>query len=360
MKKTTTIFVFLLCAFSLSAMQQSTLEHSKPSMEERMQKVEDQLKIDTQYFDYLSSYAANCYLSVDALIWAAENYGWPAVTNPEGDFEEGDYRQRGMSFDPGFRLGFAVKTCYDWDVFLQYTYLHSSNKFHYIDDGAGMLSAFFPFAYLNFQSKFKLNYDMLDFEIGRPFNIAKTFVLKTHIGFRTGWIKQKGMNKAENALAPAGFWTSPGIVTYKNKTWVMGPRIGFNADYYFGTTGLSFYGNLAGALLYAKPEGTIQTYYFNIADGILELRNTSRTTNKELKSTIQAAFGLAWGDFITDDKDLALTLRLGWEGNYWWNMYDFSHNWSLGDPSGDPITFNYIVNSPLIMQGMTISARLDF
>ena len=352
MKKITSIFVFLLFAFSLSAMQQTTLEHS--NLEQRVQKLEEQSQIDMQTYDYLSSYAANCYISVDALIWAADNYGWASFVEPEDDGIVNDFHHRKLDFDPGLRLGFGVKTCYDWDLFLQWTHFHSSISDHETDDITGLASPFFPYVCYDFKTKFKIKYDMLDLEIGRPFNAAKTFVLKTHIGLRTGWIKQRGINRAENVVAPEDGETTPGENQYRNKMWVIGPRIGLNADYYFGTTGLSFYGMLTGALLYANPDISITSYTTNETTGAWELNYYATSKNKELKSTIQAAFGLAWGDFITEDKDVALTLRVGWEGNYWWNMYDTLLVWQ------QPVPEFYDVNEPLVMQGVTINARIDF
>jgi len=366
MKTKISFCILLLLCFSLSAMQKSEdpLKLSnKPSLvtktpkEESIKKTEDTNDTQKRYFDYLYSYAANCYVSLEALIWTANNHGWPYVISRIDDLDA-EIKYKKLDFDPGFRGGFGIKTAFDWDMLFQFTFFnHDVSQSTSCDRGC--IAPYVPAPFLYSKTKWSVKYRMIDLELGRSISIRKTFSFKSHIGIRGGWIKQRGTTKYDGRIPPGPIPDPrdvPATAQYSEKEWVVGPRAGVDTALFFGSTGLNFYGNLAGALLYGDSDNWGEVWDTDSATLLLEKRGRFSSKIQDLKANLQVAFGLAWGDFITKDNNIALTLRLGWEGNYWWNQFQENVTWRIGDDN----TFGYLHNQPLIIQGGVINIRFDF
>ena len=122
------IFTFSISAKDLSPRRGPLLSYKIGNTQEnRIQKIEDYLQLDKHYFDYLDSYAANCYFTLDILVWTATNRGWPYHVKPTDDvFHQRIAHVRWPDFDyePGFRMGWGVKTPLDWDVYFYTGKIH--------------------------------------------------------------------------------------------------------------------------------------------------------------------------------------------------------------------------------------------
>jgi len=360
MKKIISILVcsFLFC-FSVSAMQSLSGEKkssSKETLQKKVKELEDYLQIRKQYYNYLPTYLANCYLTTDLLVWTANNHGWPFYLQLGGSSAVPVFKTvyKDFDFDVGVRVGFGYKTPYDWELLLLWTgFWHDITQSK--RDDYGLMAAFVPVSFYKAKSKWNLTYHMADLESARVFNSGKYFAMRPHFGLRGGWFDQKGDNNYEDPIAPPlpGEATVPARTYYREKMWVLGPRVGFDGDLFFGKTGLSLYGNLAAALLYANVKSELTIW--DTEDGNLSERGTTLSDIDDLKATLQLAFGLSWGDFISSDKDRALRFRIGWEANYWWNQFQEYIVWRNTDD-----TYNYNINQPVILQGVTINARFDF
>ena len=361
MKKLFSVFVlsFLFC-FPLSAMQSLSnekKESSKELLQKRVQELEAYLQIRKNYYSYVPSYRANCYLTIDALVWTANNHGWPfyyqiGAMDPNNPVLEVKYKD--FHFDGGMRLGFGAKTNYDWEVLFQWTsFWHdiSQNR----TDSYGLMAAYVPVSFFKVRAKWDLDYQMIDLECARPFNAGKCFVLRPHFGIRGGWLDQKGDNHYEQPTTPPipGEETVPARAYYKEKMWIVGPRTGFDGDLFFGKTGFSLYGNLAAALLYANVNSKLKLWVTE--DNVFMQRGTMFSKSNDLKASLQLAFGFSWGKFITKGKGVGLRFRTGWEANYWWNQFQELIAWNTTNE-----TYTYNLNQPLIIQGAAINARIDF
>jgi len=357
---------FLLSGISLSAMQQTAAKNhgtQYQNHEERMKKVEDHLQMDTRYYDHLSSYVANMYLNAEFLYWAGENEGFGIGFNTIDAENTIIILNRDFEYGPGFRVGLGFKPLIDWDMYFSYTRFHHSTKKKF----SGSL---FP---LNvpmsgqierMKSSFKIKYDILDLEFGRPFHVGQTLAFKPHIGLRGGWIKQEGYNAGFDNIEPPspGDPVAPISISYYEKLWTIGPRAGFEADLFFSKNyGFNIYGNFSGALMYANVEYIGKHTYTEYPDTPVPFTLIGPKRD-DLIAALQCAIGLAWGDFLTEGEDVALQIRAGWECNYWWDLYSslefvyFEHAppGAIGDTSAQDIT------ESLLLQGLTVSARLDF
>jgi len=352
----------LIGCFALSAGQHPTLNKKHGTQyqnhEERLSKVEKHLQLDTKYYDYLSSYAANMYINADFLYWTAENDAWF-----HGQLSSGTEPGSGpvwplvrkLEYGPGVRLGLGFKTCYDWDIYGSWTYL--DNKTNLTTTGGLHSILYIPLNVNKVATQYKIKYNMLDLELGRAFHAGNTLSLRPHIGLRGGWINQSGfINADEDLTVPIGTITTPIVVNFSEKTWVIGPRAGFDTNLYFGNTGLSIYGNLAAALLYGKIDANVVVdVYYAPAAAIAPLFDYRIRDDQDIFSTLQIALGLAWGDFVNDNESVALNVHAGWEANYWWNQFQAPLLiWSGSSPASSTVT------EPIIMQGLVVGARLDF
>ena len=142
----------LLLSFSVSARDLSPRRGPLLSykigvtQENRIQKIEDFLQLDKKYFDYLDSYAANCYFDLDIIFWNASNTGWPYYlkpTNVPTDRTKAINKRPSSEYDAGFRMGWGIKTPLDWDIYLQATHFSPSIK-DSKSDPAGLNGAFSP------------------------------------------------------------------------------------------------------------------------------------------------------------------------------------------------------------------------
>jgi len=358
----------LISIFSLSAMQRPAIKMSDDyisKQEMRMQKLEDHLQVESRYYDYLSSYAANCYITADALIWAVENRAWPyyIVLEPEDDPYIWNFKDRKLHFDPGFRVGFGFKTRFDWDAFFGYTFFHSTIK-EQASSEEGLFGLFFGLPFQTIKAKYEMDYDMIDLEIGRPFHAGKYLAFKPYFGARGGWLEQKGQNDYEGEIQviPGIDDTVPARNRFREKMWLIGPRAGMDGDFFFGKTGLSIWGKFAGALLYTETDNYLEIYATDLTTSEMYLQ--TRTTRKysDLKATLQIACGLAWGDLLDNDQ-FGLCLRAGWEANYWFNQFQESIFLRRPDitPFGADISTDITsYPQPIILQGFTIHLRFDF
>jgi len=375
MKKTITLLLsaFLVSCFSLSAMQKDMkdidklrqteksrkLDYSELTHEERLTKIEEQQLTDVRYYDYLSSYRAKIYFLLDFLYWTADNHGWDnyAVDTVVGNTTNIDIQPREFDYGPGVRCGLGAKTPLDWHVYLGWTYFVNTTKDRAI--GNLQMSNTLVRNFENFEGSLKISYSMFDLEFDRPFHGGKTFNFRPHFGLRAGWVKQVGTNVARDDLSTPGTYTTPSIAYYKDSMWVVGPRLGCDAELFFARNwGFSIYGNFAAALLYGNVKSRLSLHWTELIS--TTIGNTYNLTMKddEIKATMQTAIGLSWGDFITEDEDVALRIRLGWESNYWWNMY---YPTNFVPTGGTTVAWTLQKeNEPLIFQGLVLGARVDF
>ena len=370
MKKIITICFLLIGVVSLSAMQQTTLDkrgvEKHQNYDERLTKVEDYLQIDNHYYEHLSTYNANMYFVGDFLYWTAENEGFASgsrrvTPRPTQGFEA---LLRGFEYGPGFRVGLGFKPPIDWDMFLSWTRFHHTTKKTFSGGEMNMYNS--PVGEISkFSSTWKLRYDILDLELGRAYHLGQTFSLRTHVGLRGGWIKQRGQNIATELYEfdPADGVTVPFTVTYVDKTWIIGPRAGFDVELFFSKNyGFSIYGNLSGALVYGKTDSVLDLHVLSYPGLVnTQLLDLQYNDKQDLLANLQCAIGLSWGDFLTDDENVALRIKAGWEANYWWDQFQNVEYVFFGGISNvDDNTSFQRYNEALLLQGFVLSARLDF
>ena len=357
MKNKITFFCLALL-ISCGPLFAKPLTNKKVDVEqERMYVLENHLQIDTRYYDYLESYKANCYLNLDILIWSAINRGWPycfQLKSVSDDIGQLHTKYPSLHYDPGFRLGFGMKTSLDWDIFLNWTRFHPSFS-ETKSDAHGLVAAYAPAPFQRAKIKWELDYDLIDMEIGRPFHVGKYIAMRPFVSLRGGQLDQKGTLKFDEPLPVAQPLneTVPANADFKEDVWVIGPRLGLDLDFFMGM-GFSIYGNLAGALLYGEADYRLRATRTIAATGHEEGFLDIDGKFSDLEANLQIGVGLSWGGFVHKDK-VAFCIKAGWEANYWWDQFNEPIYFTSGSS-----TFSFYNNRPTILQGGVISFRLDF
>ncbi len=131
----------------------------------------------------------------DALYWQAnEPIDWALTNNLSTSNQAITYKTVDFGFAPGFRVGIASEG--SWDTKFYYTKYNTSA--HESTSG-NVTSAFLAgkivqppgvFFFQSGQSKFKIDFNMFDWDFGKRFNINERLMLHPIVGLEGGWINQ--------------------------------------------------------------------------------------------------------------------------------------------------------------------------
>jgi len=314
------------------------------------------------------------YFTLDFLYWVAHNHGfsWAGKSYDETTTKPVDFRVLYMNdnWDPGFRFGIGWDTLHDyWDILAQWTYYHNHSKDSASSPNAVYIvgGGIFPssglgsnFVYQDGKAHWRLNYNMLDLEIGKTFYISKYLSLRAHAGGRGGWIDQSFRSEFTNIIYDKEPPIQDTVYHCDQDFWGIGPRIGIHGDWHLGE-GFSIFGNIAAALLYGKFDvhetqrflAADTTYrYWTLIPGVYNEVLGLKRDFYELSPNLEMIIGLSWGRCFHNEKTY-FSLKAGWETNYWWNQYKLSsytlQMLDLGEET-----------HPVSMQGLTLRAKVDF
>ncbi len=262
-----------------------------------------------------------------------------------------------MDFDykPGFKVGLGMNFEHDnWNVYADYTRLHGTNTKSYAKANAadsfvqGWMADGTDTYNTNFSTHWKLNYDMIDFELGRPFYNGKKLTVKPFFGVRGGWIKQQ--------YSPVLTYDTGSTINYPTagagtRSWLVGPRAGFNTNWLLGK-GFRFFGDFSASLLYQRFK--LKYHYTSYADYTTP---AARFKDKFSYITPNINFfaGFGWGTYF-DHNNWHFDVLAGYEFENYWNQ-NYMRNMAdrvlvTGCPDTDA--------GDLSLSGLTVKMRFDF
>lgn len=255
-------------------------------------------------------------------------------------------------------------------------------------------------------AKWNLKLNLLDGEIGREFFVSKYLTVRPYMGVRGAWIHQRYDVKYQTDLTvndPEFFGFSLGSVTatqtdcacIKNNFNGVGPRAGFNTDWMLGA-GFSFYANLGINLLWGQFDLYNSTTVSVVGDGVIDTTGTATGASttfdidecavynfgekyQTTKAITDLALGLQWQGTFANDR-VGLMIQIGWDQHLFFNqgnIIGFDETvtpFALMPVVADSIDatalhhdltertlgFNDRKGGDLSVQGLTVSARLDF
>ncbi len=279
-------------------------------------------------------------------------------------------------YQSGFKvgLGWTTPSFDNWQVYAEYTWYHPTNDEKNGDDCECNPFVIYPRCDscldLNVEeissSKWKLDVDLADLSIQRPFYLGKQVVFNPFFGLRGAWIKQRFQIQYNTAINLAGT-ALPDIynVSSLSKSWGIGPRVGFEGNWLLWK-GLRIIGNASASVLYTSY--TKINHSSNVAIGVLERGmfaeffdpldppNTWKYHKKydALRANAELDTGLGWGMYLGCDNDFHIDLAATYDFHVFWNqnMVEDIQNQS----------YHHVATAPgnLYLHGLTIKARFDF
>lgn len=272
-----------------------------------------------------------------------------------------------FKYAPGFKLGAGYNFKRDfWDVFFNWTSLRSTKSHIFLDTKLNLVDQFksiilyMPItvpgedAFIggSIDAHWKLDFNVLDFEIGRNCFIGRNLSIRPFVGAKASWIKWKFKNEYDDffngsEITPLG----PIESRLKENNEGIGPRIGFNSRWILSSSNFSLFANLATSLLWTdmKAKKALQVAEF----GENPLTTETLAHRHELKPTIEYLMGLDWSHCFS--KRFNFYISAGYEMQLWWDQ-------TATDLNFTPLFFNgeFHANQALMLHGLTASLRLDF
>jgi opacity protein-like surface antigen len=301
------------------------------------------------------------YVFADALYWHADvgNSDWAFTnTNTSTPVISGNNHALNFKWGWGFRAGVGANMDYDqWDTNFYYTWFRTENSNAAGSSGLVLSGDIMGLAgtFTTGTIDWRINFSMLDWELGRWFYVSKNLALRPHIGIKGGWISQHIREKFTGT--PEGDYLSK----TKNDFWGVGASGGFNTTWNFATVGthhFDFFGDFAGALMYGHFDvkhsevGTMVPTGGAIA---IEGFVPSGLSRNLMVPMLQAIFGLSWDTGFNCNR-CHFTFRAGYEFQYWFRQNQMTIN--EVDPHQ---VIHYQRNGgDFGLQGLTLDFRFDF
>jgi hypothetical protein len=326
------------------------------------------------------------YLFADALYWHADvtNAEWAFVTSTAVLVEPTSAINQELAFkwNWGFRVGVGYEFDHDqWDSDIYYTWFvnnaasgsTSQTSFKTPVGGAatslnsGILTT--PSLVSSGTATTKLNFQVLDWELGNAFYIRNALSIRPHVGIKGSWIRLTESETFTNATASSTY-----TISYKTKSWSAGPSAGINSNWYFGCANTmppngrgdakdrpmwSIFGDVSGALMYGHFNNTAieSSTVAGVSIPGTKLANLNRNL---MVPVLTGVLGLAWDMCFACDK-MHLGIRAGYELQYWFRQNQRLSNLNNGSVGTSVAASRYTrTTGDLALQGLTIDVRFDF
>jgi hypothetical protein len=302
-------------------------------------------------------YKVNCF--ADVLFWYASEATssiWAIIGSTSFNpliTDKWEAKNIAFKWDYGLRLGIGYNLPYDkWDTKLIWSWFSTETKSSISNTTSLILPQFFgAFANgdhpLNGNLKWRLLYNMFDWELGRCYTVSKKFSFRPFISLKSGWIFQNINSRWQvderninNVTVPVNYIATELL---KNNFWGIGPNGGVQTTWtlvHFANQSLQLLGNFSTALMWGnwcfKDEYSNQTPY-RISTNLKDLHLGSLM--------ICGLLAIGWEKHL---KELKIAAKIGYEAQIWMNQ--------LRIPTFQQI----LLHGDLTLQGGTFHVQIDF
>lgn len=179
----------------------------------------------------------------------------------------------------------------------------------------------------------KMNLDMLDGVLSRPFYQGRRWTVSPYGGLRALWVRQR-----------LELFLSPQLVVNQTHSWSLGPVVGSKGHFLFGG-GFRLEAKGAASVLYTQytanhKEHNPAAFNPEVLYGNLDYRC--------LRPTAELGLGLGWGAYL-DGQQYYVDLSLRYDFLFLWNQ-NLLQVWSVAP----------VVIGGLMLHGLTATFRYDF
>jgi hypothetical protein len=263
-------------------------------------------------------------------------------------------------WDLGFRAGFGFYLNHDqWNVDASWTYLHIKNDKGTHLDGTGTvvplwLGTVHVESSTDASARWKGEYNVIDFRLGKPYHVSKYLVMQPYFGARGGWIDQNYTARYSGTID--GQASSYANMKASNDWWGIGARAGVDTEWLLGN-GWQLLGCVSTSSLYSKFDidqyDDVHTHKYNIHHEFY-----TNIPNFEL------TLGLGYGQHFSKEK-YYIGFKVAYEFIQWWDMNQMRKLFGTIDDGTDPANIALAANDTtsrgdLKINGFSFRVYLDF
>jgi hypothetical protein len=258
------------------------------------------------------------------------------------------------SFEPGFKVALGMNFDHDsWDSQLAYTWFRGNNYESLTANSEEVILPLWtlPLNGAEFGSaseRWKLHMDLLDWELGRSYYVGRQLTFRPSIALRGAWIRQNVhvayTDPVENSAGAID-------LSGKSHSWAVGPRFGLNTNWIF-CDDFRIFGNGAADILYTRYTSlkTSETLA-SVSPQTFVVRQTGYGT---IRTHMELELGLGWGMYID-----CYNWYLDFSAGYGFQVF-FDQNMFRNFNDDALLSSSTLPNGNLYVQGLTLTARLDF
>jgi hypothetical protein len=305
------------------------------------------------------SWTKNWFVDADFLAFEASEDGLEYVRynafSLDGLRSKVNSREPNFRWDGGFRVGLGYRgECDNWFSALTWTHFNTHAKdnvdapltplgYQLNTRSLFVVPFVLPVASFIADAQWKLDYNVVDLDVGVPYCLNSSFVARPFFGFRSATIDQRFSNNVTSLAT--GVFTNR-FERAKHEYRGFGMHAGFDLVWNFWRD-FGIYGKAGGSLVYGRFKIT-DRIESNIGDAPF-LTTLFSTRHNSLRSNLEGAIGIQVVTGICNNSQ-KLTIRLGYELIQWFDQNQFP----------GPLTPQVSRSSSLGLQGLQVSGRYDF
>lgn len=356
MKRFTLSTIPLLCA-AIAPLCADAQGNDNMTDAQRQQKYMDEMNKITPSGEPAVTRWADPFVSADFIWWKTMedglDYAYTGTSGAVGvDAHKGKLKHPRFKYEPGFKVGAGLKFRHDgWDTFVQYTRLNFNRQHSGSSDVQTAIGVPFGGDTLTWQAehasgKWSLNFNVIDWELGRNFWVSKWLTMRPFVGLKFDWTNQKfKVEYKEISSDDILIDGSDVAIKMHENQWAAGLRAGLNTTWYMARH-WCIYGELALSGM-VNSFNTSRKDDFETPAGLEWVQNNFKGKVNNVTPVIEWSLGLGYETAFHND-DYMFQFRAGWEEQVWFNQNQFSYL-----PTGGR-------NTDLTFQGLTVKAAFYF
>jgi len=305
----------------------------------------------------------NVFVTADFIYWKAQQegldfaasgvYNDPFGGSPYTNVGKGEDKQPDFTFQPGFKVGVGLDFAHDgWDLYANYTWLNPASHTETINQPSDSYlwngqwgHTFVPAltdSLASASASWKLNFNVIDLELGRNFFISKFLTLRPFIGLKGAWLKQDyDITNAPRVASTAAYLSAN--YNMKEEFQGIGIRGGVSPVWHF-LQNWGVYGDLACSIMWNHVSSDRRDV-LNQTSGPLTVLNYEKNFHTVLP-VLEMGIGLSYMGWFSNETYM-LEVKAGWEEQVWFSMNQFLN--PTATPSGNMTT-----------QGFTLKVGFTF
>lgn len=243
-------------------------------------------------------------------------------------------------FNAGLRVGMGFLFSDDrWNCDIVWTFLKITDSKGIQLSGQSVLNPLWLFPSVNqtnqtLHAVWESNFNLLDFRMGKAFQISRSLIANPHLGGRIAFLDQ------HFSVQYGGFYgATRGAISHNDNDFSgLGLRGGLDTEWKL-CPDLAFFGNIASALMWGHFE-----IAQNLAQGVSSGYDLTQNMNQNIPN-LEIAMGISWSHSFNRDQ-FRLDTRLGYEFQQWWDMNQLRRFYTSnpGFPNAQVTRNNFTLN----------------